>query len=34
MIDDKQITAGLAASGKNELERERKQRDWMNKKGE
>jgi creatinine amidohydrolase len=33
MIGDKQIMAGLAASGKNELERERKQSNWMKKKG-
>jgi hypothetical protein len=33
MIGDKQIMAGLAATGKNEVERERKQRDWMKKKG-
>jgi creatinine amidohydrolase/Fe(II)-dependent formamide hydrolase-like protein len=32
MTDDKQIMAELAASTKNELERERRQRDWMRKK--
>lgn len=33
MTGDKQVMAGLAASGRNEVERERKQREWMKKKG-
>jgi creatinine amidohydrolase/Fe(II)-dependent formamide hydrolase-like protein len=33
MTGDKQVMTALAASGKNESERERKQRDWMRKKG-
>lgn len=33
MTGDKQLMAELAASDRNESERERRQRDWMKKKG-
>ena len=33
MTGDKQVRAGLAASDRNEVERERKQREWMKRKG-
>jgi hypothetical protein len=33
MTGNKQVTDALAASTRNELERERRQREWMRKKG-